>query len=60
MAVDVAPRNRRVYSAEELQRLRNSSCPQLRLDEAIEEHGQGDAETVKGEQGFHNPLLLPT
>lgn len=38
---------RRVYSAEELHRLR-SSCSQPKLDKAIEEHDSEDAELVKG------------
>jgi hypothetical protein len=39
--------NRRVYSAEELQRLR-VSCSQPKLREAIEELDGDDAELVKG------------
>ena len=38
---------RRVYSAEELHRLR-ASCSQPKLHEAIEEHDSDDAELVKG------------
>ena len=38
---------RRVYSAEELHRLRGS-CSQQKLREAIEEHDGEDAELVKG------------
>ena len=38
---------RRVYSAEELHRLR-ASCSQPKLREAIEEHDGEDAELVKG------------
>lgn len=38
---------RRVYSAEELHRLR-ASCSQPKLREAIEEHEGEDAELVKG------------
>lgn len=38
---------RRVYSAEELHRLR-LSCSQPKLREAIEEHDGEDAELVKG------------
>ena len=38
---------RRVYSAEELHRLR-TSCSQPKLHEAIEEHDSEDAELVKG------------
>lgn len=38
---------RRVYSAEELHRLRGS-CSQPKLREAIEEHDGEDAELVKG------------
>lgn len=39
--------SRRVYSAEELHRLR-SSCSQPKLWEAIEKHDSEDAELVKG------------
>jgi hypothetical protein len=38
---------RRVYSAQELHRLRDSSS-QPKLREAIEQHDVGDAEVVKG------------
>lgn len=44
---------RRVYSAEELHRLR-STCSQPRLHEAIEENEGEDAELVKG-----NARILP-
>lgn len=46
MTVDKS--TRRVYSAEELYRLRGS-CSQPKLREAIEEHEGEDAELVKGE-----------
>jgi len=38
---------RRVYSAEQLHRLRGT-CSQPKLSEAIEEHDGEDAELVKG------------
>lgn len=41
------PSTRRVYSAEELHRLRGTQS-QPRLREAIEEHDGEDAEVVKG------------
>lgn len=43
----VSRRTRRVYSAEELHRLRNTQS-QPKLSEAIEEHESEDAELVKG------------
>ena len=46
---------RRVYSAEELHRLRGS-CSQPKLHEAIEEHDGDDAELVKG-KSFANHAL---
>jgi len=48
---------RRVYSTEELHRLRESSSAP-RLSEAIEEHEGEDAELIKGEQNvtFHAPV----
>lgn len=48
----VARSTRRVYSAEELHRLRNTQS-QPKLSEAIEEHGSEDAELVKG-------MMIPT
>lgn len=43
-----AKSNRRVYSAEELHRLRSTVSYPDRLREAIEEHDGEDAELVKG------------
>lgn len=43
---------RRVYSAEQLHRLR-VSCSQPKLSEAIEEHDGDDAELIKGKFESH-------
>jgi hypothetical protein len=53
---------RRVYSAQELHHLRDSSS-QPKLREAIEQHDVGDAEVVKGmsepgTQCTHPPALI--
>lgn len=48
--------NRRVYSAEELHRLRGTTS-QPKLREAIEAHDGDDAELVKGTQ-FATPAAL--
>lgn len=51
--------NRRVYSAEELRRLRNT-VSQPKLQQSIEEHDGEDAELVKGKLGFATlPKALP-
>lgn len=47
---------RRVYSAEELHRLRGSSSAP-KLSEAIEEHDGEDAELVKGKSEYSHPCI---
>lgn len=59
MAPDTS--TRRVYSAEQLQRLRSTaSQPALNLKEAIEERDGDDAELVKGTRLSHAQTPIPT